>query len=115
MRRFVAILMLVAACSYSSIFTPKSEPTAIGTTVTYTVYVGCGLRHSLFDLDHSLWVPIDVSGEDLTKPPSGFDSPDDTGTLSLVASNKAEYRSSHGRRIKLVRHEGNLEIESGCN
>ena len=113
-RLSLALAVLVAACTFVSVVTPKSGPASVGSSAPYTVYVGCGLRQSLFDLDGSLWVPIGVSNEDFTKTPSGFVGPDDAGTLSLVAPDKAEYRSSQGRVIELVRHAGNLEIPSGC-
>jgi hypothetical protein len=114
MRRTLALAALVAACTFVSVVTPTSESASVGTSAPYTVYVECGLRHSVFDLDGSLWVPTGVTNEDVTTTPSGFLAPDDTGILSLVAPDKAQYRSSQGRVIELVRHAGNLEIPSGC-
>lgn len=115
MMRSVAFLLLVGACTYTSIVTPKSEPTSVGTSAEYTVYVGCGLRQSVFDLDGSLWVPVGVSSEDMSRTPAGFEAPDDTGMLTLVARNRAEFLSSQGRLIVLDRHEGNLEIDGRCD
>ena len=114
MRRSLALATASCGLYVVSVVTPESGPASVGSSAPYTVYVGCGFRQSVFDLDGSLWVPIGVSNEDLTKTPSGFVGPDDAGTLSLVAPDKVEYRSSQGRVIELVRHAGDLEIPSGC-
>jgi hypothetical protein len=115
MRRLLALMTLLVACTYVSIETPKSQRTSIGASVEYTVYVGCGLRQSLFDLDGSLWVPVGVTDDDLTRVPTGFQAPDDAGILTLVTRDRAQYESSQGRTIELTRHEGSLEIPSGCD
>lgn len=115
LRFAVALCLGLGACTYSSETAPQSGPATIGVSISYSVYTECGFRLSLFDLDGSLWTPVDVDPAEMTRVPAGFESPDDEGTITLMSPERAEYRSSQGRVLVLARHEGNLEQPSGCS
>jgi hypothetical protein len=116
MRRNLAVaisLLVVLACTYSSIWEPHSSSAQIGESVSYTVSPRCGLDSVAFDLDGSLWVPASIEAADREGTPAGFATGDDLGTLKLVSHEAAEYRSSGGRVIPLRRLARNFEAE-GC-
>jgi hypothetical protein len=104
--------LLFSGCSYSAVTGPHSGPAKIGESDTHFFYTKCGLGETLFDIDGSLWQPvgIDLAEE---RPPAGVGSPDDEGTLTLVAPDRAEFRSSQGRVFVLERRPGDL-VTDGC-
>jgi hypothetical protein len=110
-----AILGLVAGCDVTSEYSPHSLPTAIGSSVEEIVSTECGLDGMSFDIDGSLWVPKDISPAERHGAPPGFDPDNDMGTLTLVSRETAEYRTSHGRVVRLRRLPGNFVTrDSDC-
>ena len=49
----------------------------------------------------------------MARTPSGLAHPDDSGTLTLLSEESAEYRSYGGRVFALARHVGDLTLK-GC-
>jgi hypothetical protein len=110
----IILLLAQVGCTYSSVETAHSMPATVGESITWSIYTECGLKYSIFDLDGSLWVPVDVSPEEMERTPSGLARPDDAGTLTLISEDRAEYRSYTGRSFTLARHAGDLTLEGGC-
>lgn len=108
------MLLAQIGCTFSSVATPHSTPAIVGESIAWSIYTECGLKYSIFDLDGSLWVPVDVGPEEMERTPSGLARPDDAGTLTLLSQDRAEYRSYTGRSLILARHSGDLMLEGGC-
>jgi hypothetical protein len=91
-------------------FWPRSA--RVRPAVPYAFSTGhCGLEF-LTDFDGSFWIPIDPNPE--RDPPEFFYS-QDSGTMTLVAENEAEYRSdSAGETAMLKRHDGPLIVKGLC-
>lgn len=102
----------IVSCTFSSVYEPLSPPAEIGVPVEGTFFTECGLHQTVFDLDGSLWAPVDLDPAD-RRPPDGVRSPTDTGSLTLLAPNRAQYRSSMGRVFELQRREAELRV-SDC-
>lgn len=115
LRIAVVLYLGLGGCTYSSETAPHSEPATIGVPIEYSLDTDCGLRLSLFDLDGSLWMPLDVDPAEMNRTPAGFYGPHDEGTITLISPDRAEYRSSQGRVLVLVRHDGNLVQQSECS
>lgn len=106
------VVAILGACSYSSEYVAQSGPATVGDVIEYQVNTVCGLGQSVFDLDGSLWAPLDIDTTDLG-PPDGVDAPTDVGTLTLVAADRAVYRSSSGREFALTRRQG-TQVNHEC-
>ena len=104
------VVLAVAGCHSTSEYAPHSSPVEVGVPVEWIVYSGCGLSFTYFDLDGSLWLPETIGPEDQTGTPAGFEADNDTGTLTLVSKEAANYRSSGGRVIALKRMPGNVVL-----
>lgn len=86
--------------SAGSRFWPRSAPVEEG--VTYRFDTGhCGLNH-LPDFDGSFW---DAVNPDAGEEPIFFYN-GDVGTIVLLGSNEAQYTSSSGQEVELVRIDG---------
>jgi hypothetical protein len=107
----LALVLLLSACVVVSEYAPHSTPIEVGGSVEWIIATDCGLDNAVFDIDGSLWVPSDLAEEDQEGVPEGFQSDNDTGTLTLRSENGAEYRSSQGRVIELNRLVGNLRVQ----
>jgi hypothetical protein len=110
----VALILTVLAgslvgCTFTSVYKPHSGPAEIGVPVKDSFFTECGLHQTVFDLDGSLWVPVDVDPNE-QRALDGVETPVDMGTLTLVAPDRAEYRSSSGRVFTLARREGDLTV-----
>lgn len=111
----VAMVGLAAGCDVTSVDAPHSSPTTVGSSVEAIVSTECGLDGMSFDIDGSLWVPKDINPSERHGAPPGFDPDNDTGTLTLVSKETAEYRTSLGRVVTLARLPGNFETrDSDC-
>lgn len=104
------LVLAVAGCRVTSEYAPHSGPAAVGAPVEWIVSTGCGLSFMQFDLDGSLWLPQTIASEDQAGTPAGFAADNDTGTLTLVSTDAATYRSSGGRVIALKRMPGNVVL-----
>ncbi len=89
---------------------PISGPVEPGVVYRFEV-PHCGLAW-LTDFDGSFWRPIDPNQPE-PEVPSFFFNPD-SGTMELVAPNTAEYVSSEGRVVTLVRLDGSI-VRPGCD
>lgn len=108
MRRLWVVLVLalaVSACTYSSTYEPHSGPAETGVPVEWIINTSCGLDWAVYDLDGSLWSPIDIKAGDQEGTVVGGDD-NDTGTLMLISNDRAEYRTSQGRVVALARLPG---------
>ena len=111
----VAIVATAAGCDVRSVYAPHSRATALGTSVEAIVSTECGLDGMSFDIDGSLWVPKEIGPSERHGAPTGFDPDNDVGTLTLVWPQTAEYRTSLGRVVTLIRLSGNFETkDSDC-
>ena len=113
----VAVLAaLVGACTYSSTTAALSGPAAIGVPQEVDLW-DCGDAPSgptIVDFDESLWVPVGADPyEALESPSSGGGGPVDTGTMTLVAPDRAEYRTDHGSVFTFQRY-GDESTFEGC-
>ena len=101
----LAFVLAVAACGFSSTYEPHSGAAEVGVPVDWTINTACGLDWAVFDLDGSLWSPIDMEAGDRNGTAAGGDSID-VGTLTLLSNDRAEYRTSQGRVVALARLPG---------
>jgi hypothetical protein len=106
------ITLLVIGCAAPSEVVARSGPAVIGVPVPGAFHTGCGLGQTVFDIDRSLWQPMDIDLAD-TKPPEDVASPNDEGTLTLVRSDRAAFTSSTGAVFMLSRREGS-QVNPGC-
>lgn len=105
----IGVLIFVGVgCSVVAQYAPVTEPATLGVAEEFELWTDCGLAESAVDFDASMWVPIGVDPAELTSPPAGVDRPFDTGTMTLVTPDRAEYRSNRGRTFTFERHEGDL-------
>lgn len=77
-----------------TLFFSRSSRIERGVVYRFTLSTHCGLN-GLVDFDGSLW---DFGGpgpsdDGRRNPPEGFGNPEDFGTIKLISSEKAEYRS----------------------
>jgi hypothetical protein len=112
----IAVASVLAACSfsYSSGVSARSGPATIGVAEDF-VLADCGGPHTgptIMDFDASLWRPVGADPAELASV-----SPDgemiDTGTVTLVSAERAEYRSDRGPVYSFERQAGTLTFE-GC-
>jgi hypothetical protein len=106
------ITLVFLGCTAPSEVVARSGPAVIGVPVPGVFYTGCGLGQTVFDIDGSLWQPMDVDLAD-TKPPEDVASPNDEGTVTLVRSDRAAFTSSTGAVFTLSRREGS-QVNPGC-
>lgn len=90
---------------------PISSPAVLGATYPLVLGTHCGLTEATIDFDGSLWLPVElpsiVQGHGTTAG-RGFGNPTDAGTISLVGTDQAIYRTSEGVGISLARQPGSL-------
>lgn len=112
----VRLILLLAqvGCTFSSVATAHSGAASVREPIAWSIYTECGLKYSIFDLDGSLWIAVDVNPEEMERTPAGLARPDDAGTLTLLSEDRAEYRSYKGRSFTLIRHSGDLTLEGRC-
>jgi hypothetical protein len=103
-----AFLLVGAGCSVVAQYAPVTGPSMVGVPEKFELWTDCGLAESAVDFDESMWVPVGVDPGELYRPPAGVDRPFDTGTMTLVTPDRAEFRSHHGRVFTFERHEGDL-------
>lgn len=107
-----AVALILMGCTVCGEYdVGHSARVPVGSSEETNIYTECGLRQSLFDLDGSLWRPLHPSAAE--QAPPGIGVPTDEGTLTLVAQDRAEWRSKLGGVVPLVRREGSLTV-CGC-
>jgi len=90
------------------VFTPTSAHVTPGVAYRFSILTHCPLLPSYVDFDGSFW---DSAGpEPVTDGygggPPGFAQPFDQGVMTLVAPDRAEYRSQKGEVMRFTRHAG---------
>ena len=77
--------------------TLDGEPAEIGVRYSHNLYTHCGVRYANFDGRRWLAdpIPTDIGG---ANPPPGWGNPFDSGTMELVAKDRALFRSKSGNR-----------------
>ena len=98
------------------VFTPTSARVTPGVAYRFSIFTHCPLLPSYVDFDGSFW---DSAGpEPVTDGygggPPGFQQPYDQGVMTLVAHDRAEYRSQKGKVMRFTRHPGTV-IASLCS
>src|SRR5258705_4699597 len=91
----VALVLALSACHYSSTNAPHSGAAKVGVPVEWIINTSCGLDWAVYDLDGSLWSPIDIDAGDRNGTAAGDDN--DAGTLTLISKDRAEFRTSQER------------------
>jgi hypothetical protein len=98
-------------------FSPRSGRVSPGVPYRFQLYTHCGLGWPLaMDFDGSFWSPVapgpasDGSGN----PPAGYGNPYDEGTITLISSTLAQYRTSTGTVSQWSRRAG-PQISSPCS
>lgn len=106
---------LFVACTYSAEAAPRSEAATHG--VPYSIaFPGCGHQPdgpSIVDLDGSLWLPVGSDPAEVADTAADGGAYADTGTVTLVGRDRAEYRSDRGRVFEFERQPGTVTFE-GC-
>lgn len=92
------------------VFTPISAHITPGVAYRFSIFTHCPLLPSYVDFDGSFW---DSAGpEPVTDGygggPPGFEQPYDQGVMTLVAPDRAEYRSQKGQIMRFTRHAGTI-------
>jgi hypothetical protein len=111
----VVLATALGACSYSSTTAAHSGPATLGVPQAIGLW-DCGEVPSgptVVDFDESLWLPVGADPYELASPPVDGDGPADTGTMTLLAPGRAEYRSDRGPVFTFERHGDEFTFE-GC-
>lgn len=113
--RLVVFATFLSACSYSSTTAAHSGPATLGVPQEIGLW-DCGEAPSgptIVDFDESLWLPDGADPVEVANPPVDGNGPADTGTITLVAPDLAEYRSDRGPAFAFERHGDEFTFE-GC-
>lgn len=89
---------------------PTSAPVEVGVPYRFRLLTRCGLDF-LVDFNGALWETVDPAGSRAKGPPPGFDTPRDSGVMTLTNQELAEYESSQGEVVRFVRHPGKKKIK----
>jgi hypothetical protein len=92
---------------------PCAAGAEVGVPYRYTLYTHCGILSAYFDGRRWLAKPplTDGSGN----PPSAeWGNPADTGTMTLVARDRAEFRNGSGAVARFVPARGAPDPAAGC-
>jgi len=93
------------------LFLPVSGRVVLGVKYRFALTTQCGLADPVGpDFDGSFWDPLT---QPLPVPPQGFKTPVDNGSMVLLSSEVAEFRSSAGTGVRFRRHSGSV-IASLC-
>ena len=117
-RALLLVAVLAAfrsACSYSSTTAAHTGPASLGVPQGIGLW-DCGEAPSgptVVDFDESLWLPVGAEPYEVANPPVDGNGPADTGTMTLVAPDRAEYRSDRGSVFTFERHGDEFTFE-GC-
>jgi hypothetical protein len=68
---------------------------------------------SVVDFDESLWLPVGADPAELMNMADVADGPGDVATMTLVAADRADYRSDRGPVFTFKRHGDTFTYE-GC-
>ena len=112
----VAVLAIfLSACSFSATTAAHSGPARLGVPENVGLWDCEDARNgpTLVDFDKSLWLPVGADPADLTNLADVADGPGDTGTMTLLAADRAEYRSDRGPVFTFARHGDTFTFE-GC-
>lgn len=111
----VALAVFLTACTYSATAGAHSGPATIGIPEKVDLWDCEDARDgpTLADFDKSLWLPVGADPAELVSLTDVADGPGDTATMTLVSSDRAEYRSDIGPVFTFERHEETFEFE-GC-
>jgi len=111
----VALAIFPMACSYSATAAAHSGPATLGVPEKVGLWDCEDARDgpTLADFDKSLWLPVGADPADLMNLAEVADGPGDTGTMTLVAADRAEYRSDRGPVFAFERDGDTFEFK-GC-
>lgn len=111
----VVVAVILTACSYSSEAGPHSGPAVIGAPQRIGLWDCEDARAgpTVMDFDQSLWLPVGSDPAELVSLADIADGPGDTGSIALVAPDRAEYRSDRGPVFTFARHGDTFTFE-GC-
>ena len=109
------LAIFLTACSYSATAAAHSRPATLGVPEKVGLWDCEDARDgpTLADFDKSLWLPIGADPADLMDLADVADGPGDTATMTLVAADRAEYRSDRGPVFTFARHGDTYTFE-GC-
>ena len=111
----VGLTVFQMACSYSAQGAAHSGPAAIGVPEKIGLWDCEDARDgpTVVDFDESLWLPVGADPANLMSLADAADGPGDWATMTLVAADRAEYRSNRGPVFTFERHGDTLTFE-GC-
>lgn len=96
-----------------------SEPAAtspasqdVGATIPYNLLTHCGVREALIDNHYYEASPVLDDGNG--NPPTGWDNPYDSGTMTINADETADFRDTAGHRAHFVLRPGATTWLQGC-
>jgi hypothetical protein len=98
------------------VFTPTSAHVTPGVAYRFSIFTHCPLTPADVDFDGSFWDPAGPTPvtDGYGGGPPGFEQPSDQGVMTLVAPDRAEYRSQKGEVMRFTRHPGTI-IASMCS
>jgi hypothetical protein len=108
-------IVLAGGCSYRGTTAAHSRPATLGVPQEIGLW-DCGGAPSgptVVDFDQSLWLLVGSDPHEVASPPVDGNGPADTGRMTLVAPDRAEYRSNRGPVFTFERHGEEFTFE-GC-
>ena len=111
----VIVAIALTACTFSSTIEARSGPATMGVPQEIELW-DCGEAPSgptIVDFDESLWLPVGADPYELASSRAGGNGPADTGTITLMEPDRAEYRSDRGPVFKFERKSDSFTHE-GC-
>jgi hypothetical protein len=97
------------------IFYPNSARVSMGVAYAFRLYTHCGLDlPEGVDFDSSFWDPVGTASDGNSNPPPGFGNPFDTGTMTLISTNVAEYHGHSGIVFRFTRHPSRSVVGFPC-